>query len=463
MTPSSTSAGSATWTAPQCPFKIDYSLRALDDIRLAVTDAFFSLPRGGAEIGGILLGSWESNRLTVSDFVALNCEHAFGPSFSLSRNDESRLEQLLAAKYGGARVVGWYHSHTRSEIFLSQADLEIHNRFFPEPWQVAMVLRPHTFHPTRIGFFFRNADGHIHSEASYREDTLTPLPMKPVLAPKADAEPASGAVVDAPPRNGQAARSNPLLDAAAALAAARQGDVESHAEPIDEDPSQETDNTPYDFAPRLTLLDKPSGEHHARAGRWPLVLACGALVAVGFAAFATREAWLPKVNSILGRDEHRPAPLGLNLLDREGQLQIRWNPQSAAIPNAVGGVLRISGSGPFPQEITLDKAHLLNGYLTIQRQSDHVDVALVVPQPGGAPPAAEITTYIGKMPDKKPIFVEDPDAKKEREHLSQQVGDMQTELKNEIQRNQQLQHSVDQLKNQLRLQTQQRLANQDKQ
>ena len=36
--------------------------------------------------------------------------------------------------------MGWYHSHTRSEIFLSDADLEIHNRYFPEPWQVALVL-----------------------------------------------------------------------------------------------------------------------------------------------------------------------------------------------------------------------------------------------------------------------------------------------------------------------------------
>jgi len=44
------------WSAPACPFAIGYPARVLDDIRLAVVDAFFSLPRGGAEIGGILLG-----------------------------------------------------------------------------------------------------------------------------------------------------------------------------------------------------------------------------------------------------------------------------------------------------------------------------------------------------------------------------------------------------------------------
>ena len=48
--------GMTRWTAAECPFTIEYSTRVLDDVRLAVMDAFFSLPRGGAEIGGILLG-----------------------------------------------------------------------------------------------------------------------------------------------------------------------------------------------------------------------------------------------------------------------------------------------------------------------------------------------------------------------------------------------------------------------
>src|SRR5581483_1845375 len=64
------------------------------------------------------------------------------------------------------------------EIFLSEADQEIHNRFFPEPWQVALVLKPHTFHPMRAGFFFREEDGSIRADVTYREFTLEPLPLK---------------------------------------------------------------------------------------------------------------------------------------------------------------------------------------------------------------------------------------------------------------------------------------------
>src|SRR5580698_318154 len=170
------------WTAPQCPFRIEYSARVLDDIRLAVVDAFFSLPRGGAEIGGILLGQHDDGRVLIAGFEPLDCEHATGPSFTLSARDQTLLAEMTAVARRNPpnlQPVGWYHSHTRSEIFLSDADQDIHNRFFPEPWQVALVLKPHTFEPTRGGFFFREPDGSMRGAASYREFRLDPMPLRP--------------------------------------------------------------------------------------------------------------------------------------------------------------------------------------------------------------------------------------------------------------------------------------------
>src|SRR5947209_18238632 len=99
----------AVWSAPQCPFTIEYSTRPLDDIRLAVVDAFFSLPRGGAEIGGILLGKFEDGKLLILDYAPLDCEHALGPSFNLSPKDEGLLGQMLASAVkhpNGLRPVG---------------------------------------------------------------------------------------------------------------------------------------------------------------------------------------------------------------------------------------------------------------------------------------------------------------------------------------------------------------------
>src|SRR3954452_9482517 len=83
------------WSAPQRPFGIEYSTRVLDDLRLAVTDAFFSLPRGGAEIGGILLGSQDATRVTITESMPMDCEHAFGPSFVLSPRDLVKLGELV--------------------------------------------------------------------------------------------------------------------------------------------------------------------------------------------------------------------------------------------------------------------------------------------------------------------------------------------------------------------------------
>ncbi len=172
-----------TWSTDQCPFAIEYSRKALDDIRLAVVDAFFSLPRGGAEIGGILLGKVEEHRIQILEYAPIECEHAFGPAFTLSETDQARLGDALGQSFpAGLRPVGWYHSHTRSEISLNEADLELYNRYFPERWQVALVLRPSTLQPTQGGFFFREPDGSIQAQSSYQEFTVEALPLQPVAA-----------------------------------------------------------------------------------------------------------------------------------------------------------------------------------------------------------------------------------------------------------------------------------------
>src|SRR5689334_11888327 len=98
-----TDSGLAIWSVPQCPFPIEYSTRLLDDIRLAVVEAFFSLPRGGAEIGGILLGKYDKGRLQILESVAVPCEHANGPSFILSPKDHTALAELLAKARGNPR------------------------------------------------------------------------------------------------------------------------------------------------------------------------------------------------------------------------------------------------------------------------------------------------------------------------------------------------------------------------
>lgn len=60
----------------------------------------------------------------------------------------------------GLQVVGWYHSHPRMDVFLSGHDLFIHNGYFREPWQVALVVEPEKDQ----GGFFRWRDGRMDGQ-----------------------------------------------------------------------------------------------------------------------------------------------------------------------------------------------------------------------------------------------------------------------------------------------------------
>jgi proteasome lid subunit RPN8/RPN11 len=66
------------------------------------------------------------------------------------------LHDQLEKRFPNEKIVGWYHTHPRMGIFLSHYDTFLHKNFFPEPWQVALVIEPYS---SQGGFFIRQADG----------------------------------------------------------------------------------------------------------------------------------------------------------------------------------------------------------------------------------------------------------------------------------------------------------------
>ena len=452
MTESGTHSTTLAWSVPQCSFTIESSTRVLDDIRLAVVDAFFSLPRGGAEIGGILLGTFDDGRLVIGDYAALDCEHAHGPSFTLSQPDEARLAELLstyANDADGLRPVGWYHSHTRSEIFLSEADLEIHRRFFPESWQVALVMKPHTFQPARIGFFFREADGSVHATAAYREDVLEALPMRqmPTAAPTA-------VPLD----------ETPFLVSRPELVSTPLPEPEPEPEPDSAPVPPPASPTASPAAPEADLplpeaacqMQAPGflGES-ASSSRRGMAMGIGivAIVGVLIAAIEVRQMWLPQFLAAIRVEPGvppPPVPLGLTTLDREGQLQIVWDRNSPAVRSASDAVLEIIDGGPLPKAIQLDTAHLHAGSFTYARTSEKVDVLLIVHQKDG-PDLHEVTSFLGKMPDRK---VEDSDDQ------LRQAARIKADLNSQAAKTKKLEQEVKSMREELRQQQQRRLTNQ---
>jgi proteasome lid subunit RPN8/RPN11 len=167
----------SSWQTPLCPFTIEFAPAKLDEIRIAVMDNFYVVPHGGVEIGGVLFGKREDGHLVIQDYRKIETEYLTGPSFRLSENDHSGLRTLLQeTKFSDPdlRPVGWFHSHTRSGIHLSDSDLGIYHKYFPEPWQVAMVLKPDTFGTIRAGYFFRQTGGLVKADAAVDEFFLKP-------------------------------------------------------------------------------------------------------------------------------------------------------------------------------------------------------------------------------------------------------------------------------------------------
>jgi proteasome lid subunit RPN8/RPN11 len=418
------------WSTPECPFRIEYSARVLDDIRLAVVDAFFSLPRGGAEIGGILLGQRDGGRISVTGFEPLDCEHATGPSFTLSPRDQSRLAEITAAARRNPpnqQPVGWYHSHTRSEIFLSEPDQEIHHRFFPEPWQVALVLKPHTFEPTRGGFFFREAGGSIHGAASYREFRLDPMPLRPGSG-NGTAQGQRNAASDYGVRPTLVPAPEPPPPSEAP-AAKTKGRVPITREIAIAPPPVAPDEQQASAVP--TELNAPSFGQTTPERRWR-GLKAAAILAVGLAAggagYQTRQYWLPqvltKVRAVLPKEP--VAYLSLSVSDDNGQLKIQWDRNAPAVRNALDATLQIADGIAVPQSVRLDGAHLASGAFTYARQNERVDVTLIASEPDGGV-VKEQTYFLGRLPVQKGAEA-DPQAAKDREDEAQRAEKLQKDL-----------------------------------
>ena len=120
------------------------------------------------EVGGWLVGKWCSDKSTSKEFIIvekiLPAPHVrHGSAFlTFTQDSQVAMHAEMESRYPDKQVVGWYHTHPRMGIFLSQYDTWLHKHFFPQPWQVALVIEPHS---TTAGFFIRDEDGSLDPHA----------------------------------------------------------------------------------------------------------------------------------------------------------------------------------------------------------------------------------------------------------------------------------------------------------
>ncbi len=160
----------------------------MDEIRAFACDESLQLSRGGDDVGGILFGTRRDDLIRILTWRPIACDRTQGEGLRLSYNDRMNLAvQLEMARQNSdlkdLRPLGWFVSHLQGEVALSETDLETYNGFFPESWQVALVLRPQEKGRARAGFFVREAEGKVQSEASHQCFDLEPLQLASTPAP----------------------------------------------------------------------------------------------------------------------------------------------------------------------------------------------------------------------------------------------------------------------------------------
>lgn len=355
------------WTAAEHSIRIEYSATVLEEIRQVAVEGYHRVPHGGVETGGILFGTHENGVVRIQAWRPIDCEYARGPSFLLSEKDEAALVETLKSWDGDPRIsamepVGWYRAHTRSEVLLSESDLRFFDRFFPRPWQVALIVRPASFAPTRAGFFFREPDGSVRAESSYGEFVMSPFLR---AGPPADAQP--------PPR---LAATPP---AAAAPEAPPPG-VESLPGAGD-GTHQAAGGEPAAVEPEPLRLELPRAPGAQR--RWfgaSVILLWAA--AVMLMAAAGLGYWF--IISARG--------LSLSAAQKGGELLISWDRAARPIRRATGGLIEIDDHGVHT-EVMLTAADLRSGNVSYARQSGDVRVRLMIYLPGSSP-VAESTRFL---------------------------------------------------------------------
>ncbi len=405
----------SSWSAAESPVIVEYSLVAIEEIRHEVAEGFQRLSRGGVDVGGVLYGTREGRTVRILAMRPITCEHAHGPVFQLSDADKDLLQEQLDHDLEDPRLsemicVGWFVSHTRSGIVLSDVDQEIFSTYFGAPWQVTLIVRPSRGGVMRAGFFVREHDGTVHGESSYQEfdfpDRLAGVLERSGRTRESARDASRTRAVtrsrpahprDDPSRETGVREGGPPEDAVAEPSV-RNGNTALAARQ-----DSQNDLIP---APQFLLPSPPR-----RRWPWLAMWILAVLIAVGVGV----RYWLLSPHS---------EPLGLGVAERNGQLQIEWNHGARPILFASGGSLTIA-DGPVPQVILLSRENLEQGSFAYKRVSDDVVVHLTIETAGGGR-FTETTTFLGPPPaaadssNVKQLEQERDDLKAEVDRLTKQ-------------------------------------------
>jgi hypothetical protein len=346
------------WQVPGKPLSVLLSYGVVDRLLREALRGLGAVPRRGAEIGGLLLGSAQRGEklvVRIEDYWPVPCEYCFGPSYVLSEGDRQSLGQALEKwKPSPARAiyaVGYYRSHTRKESWLGEEDVWLFSTYFSDSTKVALVIKPRVTSVSVGGFFFWER-GEVRAESTYLE-----FPFDRRALGGGEPPPAGE---DAPPA----------------------GRAETAAEESSHEPELGEATPGSDFIPLPSFLTGPPPQ--TRKSRveslWVRMAILAALLSLGswlgFLAARQYHRWVPKS---IAND---PFSLGLAVMEYGDNLHLSWNRNAPAIRIAERGILLIA-DGDQNRSLELDEGQLRNGSVIYRRLAGPIRFRLEVFLRGG--------------------------------------------------------------------------------
>ncbi len=311
------------------------------------------LSQPSSEIGGLLWGTFEGDSVRIADaeFVFSEDSH-----FNDTPADARRLEEALTrSDKPELSLVGYFRSHIREGLLLSEQDRKLIEAHLRDPRSVFLLVRPFQMGISMAAFFFWE-NGRLQTEISDLEVPLVALDAGPA---RPSAEPASGEPLVSSEASSAGSGAAVAKAPAPALEVAAPSAAIEAAVPLTPEPPAPIAETPIRETPAVPVRN-----------RFPLP-ALAAAVLLGIAA-----ALLAYLST--GAFRHAPASSSVDLqVSRraDGQLDLTWNPNSRDAASARSGSVFIH-DGELRRTIPLDAAQLHSGRIAYFPQSDDVQFRL---------------------------------------------------------------------------------------
>ena len=377
-----TPAGYWNWEPAGKPIRILLSLDAVDRMLTTVIDGFGSVPKRGAEVGGLLLGSRSRSdgklSVIIDDYLPVTCSHRFGPSFVLSDEDLAEFEGAVRQNDG---VVGFFRSHTRDGLALGAEDLQYCHQLFNGPDDVILLIKPSAMKVSKAGFFYYQA-GEIQDrtdlEFPFRRSEME-TGEAPTRRPLGERRPPPSfdPPVGRPPRPGAGAFQPPFQ---------QHSPPDSYRQQADEDYQEPLPPLHFDRPSARPLRGLPSFQQQQQQPYPTLSLSANKLrrnwvwfpLSFIFLLLGVLLGFQAAMSFSSGKGSSQdPYAINLGVERRQQDLVVRWDRSNQAIRTASKGVLDIQ-DGPYKKRVDLDSAQLQTGTVIYRFSTNSVRFKLEV-------------------------------------------------------------------------------------